>query len=377
LATVILAGNSLLILQSLLGALFGAATGALLHAIRTKRSPGRLVPVWLATLLVLVVPFFVSEAPVPASGQRLRIISVLDAETTSALVEAFTGETGISCDVDPFAGGTQTTAQLILQGRIQPDVLLGGTVEIHEELARADLLTAYEPAPDAYRIDRYDDPQRLWTPLYLGFIGLVYRPLPTLQTHPPDWNTLLQTRWKGRVTIPSPAESGGGLVFLATQILRQQDPDLAWEYLQQTVDRGVRFEARSDIPITLVASGTMDIGVAWAHDVLRRVERDRLPVELRIPERTGYEVGGVSILGWARDLDAAEAFVRFLTGKRAGQIQVAKGYRVPLRTDVEPPGYLDGGAVPEEITSFYDRGAVLENRAAWVDRWQALQVSMP
>lgn len=361
----------------MLGVLLGAVTWALIHALREHRAVGRLLPVWLAAVLLVAVPFFLPRAPVPVSGQRLRVISVLDGETTSALVDAFTRETGILCDVDPFAGGTQTTARLILQGRIQPDVLLGGTVEIHEELAQADLLASYQPPPDAYRIERYDDPQHRWTPLYLGYLGLVYRPLPTLQTHPPEWNTLLQTRWKGRVTIPSPTASGGGLVFLATQILRQDDPEVAWEYLQQLIQGGARFEARSDIPITRVAAGTMDIGVAWAHDVLRRIERDRLPVELRIPETTGYEVGGVSILDWAHDAEAAEAFVRFLTGKRAGEIQVTHGYRVPLRTDVEPPGYLDGGAVPDEIAAFYDRQAVLEKRSVWVDRWQTLQAAVP
>jgi iron(III) transport system substrate-binding protein len=367
----------LLILQTVLGAFFGAATWGLVRARHGGRSTGRLVPLWLATLLLAVVPFFTTASPGPTSGHRLRIISVFDDETTSALVEAFTRETGITCDVDPFAGGTQTTAQLILQERIQPDVLLGGTVEIHEELARADLLAPYLPPPDARRIERYDDPQHLWTPLYLGYLGLIYRPLPTLLTHPPDWNTLIQTRWKGRVTIPSPAASGGGLVFLATQILRQQDPELGWQYLQQLIDQGARFESRSDIPITRVAAGTMDIGVAWAHDVLRRKQRDRLPVELRIPEVTGYEVGGVSILTWARDKEAANAFVRFLTGKQAAEIQVSRGYRVPLRRDVEPPEYLATVGVPEEITAFYDRHAVLEHRAEWVERWKQLRASMP
>lgn len=323
----------------------------------------------LAALAIL--PFVLWEAPDP-TGRRLRVVSVFDGATTAALVEAFTAETGIVCDVDPFAGGTQTTVDLILQGRVQPDILLGGTVEIHERLAAEGMLLPCPPLDDPDRIARYDDPEHRWTPLYLGYLALIYRPLPTFQSHPPEWVTLIQPQWRGRVTIPSPTTSGGGLVFLATQIQRQQDPELAWRYVRLLAESGARFEERSNVPISRVAEGSMDLGVAWAHDVLRRREDERLPVEIRIPDQTGFEVGAVSILEWARDREAARAFVRFLMGPVAGEIQVREGRRVPLRADIDPPAYLEAGALGNGATAFYDRAAVLENREAWIRRWEAL-----
>jgi ABC-type Fe3+ transport system substrate-binding protein len=364
----------LLLVEAALGAVVGVL-GALLWK-RRARPPLPLVLAFVVTLAAAVVPATVLGPQLDGAPRRVRVVSVLDDATTEALVQAFTRRTGILCEVDPFAGGTQTTAQLILQGRIHPDVLLGGTVEIHEELARAGRLLPSPPAPDEERIDRYDDPEGMWTPLYLGLLGLVYRPLPELSAHEPDWLTLLQPRFRGRISIPAPDKTGGGLVFLATQMLRHEDPEKAWEYFQLLDQNEVRWEDRSSLPITRCAAGTMDLGVAWAHDVLRRIEAERLPVKVAIPAEPGLEVGAASILADARDLYAARRFLTFLAGQEAGAIQASVGRRVPLRQDVDPPGYLARGAL-EEAVPRYDRSRVMENREAWIERWRRERGTQP
>ena len=262
-----------------------------------------------------------------------------------------------------------------MREQVKPDVLLGGTVEIHEVLARAGKLAEFAPLPDPDRIATYDDPRKHWTPLYLGYLAIVHRPLPSLAESPPNWATLVQPRWTGRVSIPSPSKSGGGLVFLATQLMRRENSEAGWQYLRLLEERGVRYEERSSLPIQRVGAGTMDLGVAWAHDIVRRRDEERLPVELHIPEQTGYEVGGVSILAWSDQIGAAEKFVNFLSGSRAGEIQASHGRRVPLRLDVEPPTYLmdraQGGdaRLMRDRTAFYDRQRVLSDRSAWLTRW--------
>ncbi len=358
-------------IELVLGVLVGALGAALW--VRRQQPPAWLGLAFVLALALAVLPPALLGPRLKRPPRRIRVVSVFDEATTDALVRAFTRQTGIVCDVDPFAGGTQTTAGLILQGRIHPDILLGGTAEIHEELADAGLLSSHLPRPDAQRIDAYDDPQGRWTPIYLGLLGLVYRPLPELQTRPPDWLTLIQPRWKGRISIPAPDKSGGGLVFLATQIQRQKDPAKGWEYLRLLQENRVRWEDRSSEPISRVAAGTMDLGVAWAHDVLRRIQTQRLPVRLVIPSDTGFEVGAASILAQARDPDAARRFLDFLTGPQAARIQVEVGHRVPLRRDVPPPGYLDPGFFGLESGRsplHYDREAVVRHRAEWIERWK-------
>lgn len=331
----------------------------------------------LTRILLLPAGLFVIFGAVRISGELggggpiapLRIASVLDQETTDALVRAFEAQSGIECEVDAFAGGTQTTLDLIAQERIHPDVLLGGTVELHQILADEERLRPYELLPDPERDDSYDDPEHRWTPLYLGYLAIVYRPLPSLASQAPDWSTLVEPRWAGRVSIPSPGASGGGFVFLATQLQRHGDEEIGWDYMELLRQRGVRWETRSSIPIGRVGAGTMDLAVAWAHDTLRRRDEERLPIELEIPQETGYEVGGVSILASSRRPEAAEHFVQFLTESQAAEIQVAHGRRVPLRSDVEPPEYLRRASPKVDR---YDRSRVLVERQRWLARWAEL-----
>jgi iron(III) transport system substrate-binding protein len=364
----------LLALELLLGVALGLL-GTLVF-VRRRSSPPLLTFAFVVTLALAVVPPALLGPRMSARPRRIRIVSVFDQPTTQALTEAFTRRTGILCDVDPFAGGTQTTAGLILQGRLHPDVLLGGTVEIHEELAQKQLLAPHQIRPDSRRTTLYDDPEGRWTPMYLGLLGLVYRPLPELQAHAPDWLTLIQPRFKNRVSIPAPDKSGGGLVFLATQLQRQDEIEKSWEYLKLLDENEVHWEDRSSVPISRVAAGTMDLGVAWAHDVLRRIESERLPVKLTIPRETGYEVGAASILAGATDLEACQRFLDFLTGREAAKIQVEVGHRVPLRTDIDLPGYLDH-SLPDLKTGsggmHYDRAFVVKNRDAWIQRWKAMR----
>jgi iron(III) transport system substrate-binding protein len=353
--------------------LLGAVVGVLATLVWQRRSssPQLLTAAFVVILAMGVVPAALLGPRLKESPPRVRVVSVLDEATTQALVQAFTRQSGILCEVDPFAGGTQTTAELILQGRIHPDVLLGGTVEIHQELADAGILLPHPPLTDPQRQVRWDDPEGRWTPLYLGVLGLVYRPLPELEAHDPDWLTLIQPRWKDRVAIPAPDKSGGGLVFLATQILRQNDEAKAWEYLALLDQNQVHWEARSSVPISRVAAGTMDIGVAWAHDVIRRVETERLPVELTIPVDTGYEIGAASILASGPNPDAARRFLEFLASREAAQIQAEVGHRVPLRSDVELPTYLNGSRKgPGEVGAEFDRERLANQRRAWIERWE-------
>jgi iron(III) transport system substrate-binding protein len=357
-----------LILQSAAGALF------LLAATWVVRRPDRLtrwVTLVLATALVLLAPL--RWDPVGQIPRTLRVLAVMDVDTTDALVEAFELRTGIRCQVDPFQGGARESAELILEGRIQPDLMIGGTSEIHDLLASAEVSVPFVLPEDEGRIDRFDPTSHRFTPIYVGYLAVVYRPITDFTAKPPDWAALIDPRWVDRVSLPSPTSTSGGVVFLATQLLRQPDPERGWQYIQILVDGGARWEPRSSDVITRVASGRSDLGVSWAHDAWRRRERDRLPIEVLIPIRTGYEVGAASVLRWARDMPAAEEFIRFLTSREAQEIQAEVGLRVPLRTDVGVPGYLDPQrpAPGDRGLAFYDRAVVLREQSEWISRWKS------
>lgn len=359
--------TDVLLWQTAVGVLLGAA------ALWLSRRPAQItrwVGLGIAIVLCGLAPM---RWQAPITGARtLRVLSVLDNETTDALVAAFEAKTEIRCLVDPFAGGASRSADLLEDGRLQPDVMLGGTAEVHDRLADAGKNLAVHLEPDSSRVSDHDDPDHRYTPIYLGYLALVHRPLPEFETHPPAWTSLIEPRWSERVSLPAPTSTSGGIVFLATQLLRQPDEERGWTYLQILGERGVRWEQRSNDVIARVASGKADLGVAWAHDTWRRVERDRIPVGVHVPDRTGYEVGAVSVFEWVRDRGAAEEFVKFLTSAEAQRIQAEVGLRIPLRTDVPGPPYVskDGDPLTSGRLDFFDRSVVMQKRNEWIERWR-------
>lgn len=359
--------TTVLLLQTLTGVV-------LLLALQwLRRGPDRITR-WVALLIALlgVAAAPLNFDPVGQMPRTLRVLSVMDVETTDALTSAFETRTGIRCQVDPFQGGARRSAELLLEGRLQPDLMLGGTSGIHELLANAEISVPVRLDEDPARISDFDQPSRRLTPIYVGYLALVYRPLPEFESRPPDWGALIDSRWIGRLSLPSPASTSGGVVFLATQLLRQPDRERGWQYLQILRDAGVPWESRSADVITKVATGKVDLGVSWAQDAWRRRERDRIPIEVVIPTRTGYEIGAVSALKWARDLPAAEEFIRFLTSREAQRIQAEVGLRVPLRRDVAAPEYLgpDRPGPGDPRLAFFDREVVLREQEAWIARWE-------
>jgi len=323
----------------------------------------------LALLLVTAAPL--NYDPVGQVPRSIRILSVLDTDTSDALVRAFEARTGIRCQVDPLQGGARRSAELLLEERLQPDLMLGGTAEIHQMLAAAGVSLPVDLTGDPARITDFDPASRRFTPIYAGYLALIYRPVTDFSVQTPDWGALIDPERIGRVSLPSPASTSGGVVFLATQLLRQPEAERGWQYLGILGAAGVPWEARSSDVITKIAGGEADLGVSWAHDAWRRRKRDRLPIEVVIPPRTGYEIGAVSALRWARDLPATREFIQFLTSQEAQQIQAEVGLRVPLRTDVATPGYLGPGraTVGGPDQAFYDREVVLREQGAWVQRW--------
>lgn len=358
--------STVLLIQTVTGVL-------LLLALQWVRARPDRITRWMALVIALIG---VSAAPlnydpVGRVPRSIRILSVLDTETSTALVKAFEERTGIRCQVDPFQGGARRSAEMLLEGRLQPDLMLGGTSEIHEMLAAAEVSLPVELPDDPGRITRFDSPSRRLTPIYLGYLALVYRQQPDFEQRPPDWGALIDSRWIDRVSLPSPASTSGGSVFLATQLLRQPDPERGWQFLKILGSAGVPWESRSIDVITKIAAGKADLGVSWAQDAWRQRERNRLPIEVVIPTRTGYEVGAVSALRWARDVPAAEEFIRFLTSKEAQRIQAEVGLRVPMRKDVAAPEYLNGNRpVPGDAAlAFFDRAIVLREQEGWIARW--------
>ena len=92
------------------------------------------------------------------------------------------------------------------------------------------------------------------------------------------------------------------------------------------------------------------------------------PIDLSIPNDTGFEVGAISIIKGTKSLDAAKALVDWSLTKDAGDLNVKLSNRGSTRADVAPaPG---SPKLSDVKLVNYDRQWATDNKARLLKLWQ-------
>jgi iron(III) transport system substrate-binding protein len=208
---------------------------------------GRIAVTGLLALLVGVAP--IGAAPAPG---KIVVYSGMDEYTMNVLTKAFEPMTGIKVEALILAAAGTMAARVRSEASApRADIFVGGSVEIHEPLAREGLLLPYRsPEEVSGKIpSEYVDPRGLWHGFYSGpLVIIVNRRLydqeiqPKGGPYPKTWDDLLHPAYARRVVAWNPATVGGGYIFLAGQIFRQGSEDKGFEWLKR-FDASVRVYA--------------------------------------------------------------------------------------------------------------------------------------
>ncbi|MGE5553042.1 MAG: ABC transporter substrate-binding protein [Betaproteobacteria bacterium] len=274
------------------------------------------------------------------SGEVVVYAALIDKDI-APMQEAFKRDTGLDLKAVVISIGQATTRIKAENGAPQADVLVGGSIQFHDELARNGLLVPYE-SPNSKVIDaRFKDEQHRWTGYYIGILGLVIneaafkKELPGVAL-PQTWDDLLDPAYKGKYVHANPATSGAASAFIANQIFRFGDEGKAWDYLAKFTKNVAQYQSSSAGPTNLVATGEYPIGLAWVHDAVMKADSG-YPLKVIVPRDTAYEVGGVSILKGAENLENAKIFVDWVLSQKEGSRSTEFSHRYSTRPDVKPP----------------------------------------
>ena len=175
--------------------------------------------------------------------------------------------------------------------------------------------------------------------VYVGILGfgvntdrLKEKNLPV----PQCWKDLTNPVYKGEIQIADPQSSGTAYTALATfsQLWGQ---DQAFDYLKKLNTNVSQYTKSGIAPARNTARGETAIGIGFLHDYSLEKEKGA-PLTLISPcEGTGYEIGGVSILKGARNMDNAKLFVDWALSKEAQELSWKKGqsYQILTNTTAE------------------------------------------
>jgi iron(III) transport system substrate-binding protein len=168
--------------------------------------------------------------------------------------------------------------------------------------------------------------------IYLGALGIAYNTELMAKkklTPPTCWKDLIKPEFVGEVQMANPNASGTAYTAIAT-IVQVFGEEEAFKYLK-ALHKNINNYPRSGVaPVKAVARGETLTSVSFIHDVVTEAQAG-FPVRSAAPcEGTGYEIGSLSIVKGARNLDNAKKFVDWaLTAKAQALGAQSKQFQIP------------------------------------------------
>ncbi len=316
-----------------------------------------------------------TAATKPPVTETLSVYSALEEPTNDGFFKAFNvARPNVKVILLPLAAASELRTRIeVEKASPKGDVFIGGSSEFHDALAKEGLLEPYI-SPTASDVDpMFKDPSGHWVGWYadvFGFVSNSDRLAKELGGKTPaTWDDLLDTSWKGKLTLPDPMRTSEGYVFIATQIFRfGRDEAKAMDYLKKLDDNIVEYAPTAAGALALVDEGRSVGCPGWARDIL--IEKSRAkPIDLSVPSETGFDVGAVSIIKGTKSLGAAKALVDWCLTKEVGELNVKLSGRGSLRTDVAPPPGAPKLSDVKLVT--YDRQWATDNKDRILKLWRA------
>ena len=259
----------------------------------------------------------------------------------------------------------------------QADVWYGGTLDPQSQAGEMDLLMPYKSANLAEIMPQFQDPAKrkgnYSSAVYVGILGfgvnterLKEKNLPV----PKCWKDLTDPMYKGEIQIADPQSSGTAYTALATFAQLWGD-DQSFDYLKQLNKNISQYTKSGVAPARNTARGETAIGIGFLHDYSLEKEQGA-PIELIAPcEGTGYEIGGVSILKGARNVENAKLFVDWALSKEAQELSWKKGksYQILTNTTAESSPLSMKLNDLKLINYDMDKYGASDTRKALIDKW--------
>ena len=291
---------------------------------------------WLGTsLFAAFAAATITAAPAQAQGSLVMYCGVQE-EWCRAMSTAFERETGIKVAMTRKSAG-EIYAQLKAESaNPRGDVWWGGTGDPHLQAAEEGLTQEYESAANKdqqdWSIAQWNAAKKRSIGIYAGALGFGYNTQQIKAKGLPEpkcWADLLNPKLKDEVQVADPNSSGTAYNLLAT-VVQLMGEEKGFDYLKALHKNINQYTKSGAAPAKATSLGETTVGIVFIHDaVVFAVQGD--PIKPVAPcEGTGYEIGSMSIVKGARNLDNAKKFYDWaLTPAAQALAAPAKSYQVP------------------------------------------------
>jgi iron(III) transport system substrate-binding protein len=296
-----------------------------------------------AILGLLAAACTLPAAPSHAQG-NLVVYCGVNEDWCRGAVTAFERETGIKVAMTRKGSG-EVYAQIKAEAsNPRADIWWGGTGDPHMQAAEDGLTLEYKSAKvgelQDWAVRQWEQSKGRAVGIYSGALGFGFNTDLVKKkglAEPKCWADLLDAKLKDEVQVADPNSSGTSYTLLAT-IVQLMGEDKGFAYLKALHKNINQYTKSGAAPAKATALGETTVGIAFQHDLVSMVV-DKAPLKVVAPcEGTGYEIGSMSIIKGARNLDNAKKWYDWALTVQAQELGAqTKNYQVPANKAAKVP----------------------------------------
>jgi iron(III) transport system substrate-binding protein len=296
--------------------------------------------------LRVVVPALALAAPLTAAAQgELVVYCTVQEEWCRPMVAAFEKATGIKVLMTRKSSG-EFYAQIKAEAaNPRGDIWWGGTGDPHLQAAEEGLTESYKSPKLAdlndWAVRQWEQSKGRTVGVYAGALGYSYNE-PQLKKKnipaPACWADLVKPAFKDEIQVANPNSSGTSYTMLAT-LVQLMGEDKAFDYLKQLHKNVNQYTKSGAAPARAAATGESMVGITFQHDAVVQAVQGA-PLKIVSPcEGTGYEIGSMSIIKGAKNMDNAKKWYDWALTPEAQNIGPAAkvSFQVPSNKSASPP----------------------------------------
>ncbi len=319
-----------------------------------------------------------------AQAQTVNVICSVQAEWCNMIGTVYGKTTGTKINIS-MKGSGEALAQLIAEkDNPKTDIWFGGTGDPHLQAAESGLSLEYKSAtlPQLQGWAQQQAAQSGYRTvgIYSGPLGFGYntellakKKLPV----PKTWNDLLNPALKGEIQVANPASSGTAYTMVAT-LVQMMGEDKAFEYMKKLHKNISQYTRSGTGPIKAAARGETTVSISFVHDAPGE-KLNGFPVEAITPtDGTGAEIGSMSIIKGARNLEAAKKFYEWaLTPAAQEMAAAAKQFQVPSNKAAKVDKNVPDFKKIKFINYDYAKYGASAERKRLIAKWEKEVNSLP
>ncbi len=297
-------------------------------------------------LFVGVVAALALSAPLSAMAQgELVVYCTVQEEWCRPMVAAFEKATGIKVLMTRKSSG-EFYAQIKAEAaNPRGDIWWGGTGDPHLQAAEEGLTEPYKSPRMAelqdWAVRQWEQAKGRTVGVYAGALGYSYN-IEQLKKkgipEPKCWSDLVKPAFKDEIQVANPNSSGTSYTMLAT-LVQLMGEDKAFDYLKALHKNVNQYTKSGAAPARAAATGESIVGITFQHDAVVQAINGANVKIVSPCEGTGYEIGSMSIIKGAKNLENAKKWYDWALSKEAQSIgaDAKVSYQVPSNKNASPP----------------------------------------